>query len=102
MTRIGLTRHQGAIDWLKKHIQIDQWATHLHNPKQLQKGDEVYGVFPIHLAAQLNECGVRCFHLEFDIPEKLRGTELTEKMLTELNARLIEYNVTRREIENSR
>ena len=93
--RFILTRHSGAAAWIKSRIQIDQQLSHVDDLSVFNPGDEVYGVFPVHLAASLCAMGVRCFHIEFDVPEALRGKEITETGMDTLNARLNEYFVIR-------
>ena len=62
-----LTRHSGAAAWIKSRIQIDQELSHINDLSMFNPGDEVYGVFPVHLDALMCAMGVRCFHLAFDV-----------------------------------
>lgn len=93
--RYILTRHCGAVAWIRSHVQIDLELTHVEDLSGFHPGDEVYGVFPLHLAAALCAIGVKCFHVEFDLPESLRGKEIAEADMDRLNARLAQYEVMR-------
>lgn len=93
--RYILTRHRGAAAWIRSHVRIDFELSHVEDLSGFNSGDEIYGVFPLHIAASLCAKGVKCFHLEFDIPESLRGTEISESDMDRLNARLTQYTVLR-------
>lgn len=93
--RYILTRHSGAAAWIRCHVQIDLELTHVDDLSGFNPGDEVYGVFPLHLAAALCSLGVKCFHVEFDLPESLRGKEIAKEDMDVLNARLSQYSVVR-------
>lgn len=91
-----ITRHAGALEWLRR--QIIGPALHLEHLQQAQAigpGDTVIGTLPINLVADVCRRGARYLHLEMDLPQTLRGQELSEKQLSELDAALVEYFVFR-------
>jgi len=90
-----VTRHSGAIDWAEEEgFHIDSMLTHL-DISQVKKGDTVIGSLPVNLAADVCALGARYFHLSVDLPEKLRGVELTKDIMRSCNARLEEYKIER-------
>lgn len=53
MTTLFVSRHQGAIEWIKQQsIQVDVFVEHL-NVEEIQAGDVVIGTLPLHLAAEV-------------------------------------------------
>ncbi len=90
-----VTRHQGAKEWAKeKGIRIDKLVDHF-DPSQINRGDCMIGTLPVHLVADLCEQGAQYLHLSIDLPEHLRGKELTKKDMFDCNARLEEYKIER-------
>lgn len=95
MTVFFVSRHPGAIVWAKsKSLPVDRWLTHL-DPAEVNPGDVVVGVLPIAAAEILCAKGARFVALEMDLPENLRGRELTQDELEQLQCRLTEFRVTR-------
>ncbi len=93
MTTYFITRHQGAKDWAKNQgIDVHKVLSHL-NMEDIHPGDKVLGTLPIHLVAQLCERGATYFHLTLNLPEHLRGKELSAKEMQEAGAKLEQYNV---------
>lgn len=94
---ILLTRHAGALQWLKQQLgpcaRIEA-LEHLENIT-LRLGDRVYGIFPMNLAAMLCAAGVECWTIDFRMPSDLRGHELTSEQLDQLDAKLVRYLVQR-------
>lgn len=91
MTTYAITRHAGAKHWLAHHARVDAYLSHL-DVGVLQAGDCVIGLLPAHLVAQLCAQGVRYLHLAMEVPEALRGLELTLEQMQACNARLIEIS----------
>lgn len=88
-----VTRHAGALEWLQQQgVHYDQHIKHL-NIELLQAGDQVIGNLPIPMVAQINEKGVRYWHLSFNVPYELRGQELSAQQLIELGIDLKEFRV---------
>lgn len=83
-----VSRHLGAIDWIKQQsIAIDHFVEHL-NVDKIQANDTVIGTLPIHLAAQVCEKGATFYFLSVNVTREQRGTELTTKQLNEQNCSL--------------
>ena len=96
MTTYLVTRHQGAVDWATHSgFAFDTHLTHLPDELTLQTGDVVAGSLPINIVADLCEKGVTYLHLSLRIPENLRGVELTQEQLDNLDARLEAFDVRR-------
>lgn len=93
MTTFFISRHPGAINWIKQHgIAIDRWETHL-STEDVLPGDTVVGTLPVPMVAELNEKGARYIHLSIEIPASLRGKELSADDLNMLGASLRAYLV---------
>jgi len=86
-----VTRHPGAAEWASRQgIPIDRVVDHL-DLADVRPGDMVIGTLPVHLAAEVCARCARYFHLTVDLPSERRGVELTADELTQLGARLVEY-----------
>jgi CRISPR-associated protein Csx16 len=93
MTTYLVTRHPGALHWMRAHgPAFDQHLTHL-DPTSVQAGDTVIGTLPIQLAAQVCARGARYLHLTTNIPAQWRGQELSAEQLDEAQAHLQEFFV---------
>lgn len=94
MTTYLVSRHAGAVEWMNfiGH-HYDYHLHHLSDYKKLERGDVVIGSLPINIVAELNKRGIAYFHLSIDIPESLRGVELSAHLLSFLDARLERYEV---------
>lgn len=78
-----ISRHQGAIDWIKQQpIHINRFESHL-DTHLIQAGDTVIGTLPIHLAADICQRGAKFYFLSVNVTATQRGTELTAQQLTE-------------------
>jgi len=88
-----VTRHPGALEWVRLHgISYDQHLPHL-DPALIQPGDCVIGSLPVHLAAQVCARQGRYFNLSVNLPAHLRGRELDATTLSAHQARLEEFHV---------
>ncbi|AVO49256.1 CRISPR-associated protein Csx16 [Melaminivora suipulveris] len=88
MTTWFVSRHPGALQWMRQHgPAFDQHVPHL-DPAQVHPGDRVLGTLPVHLAAQVCARRAEYWHLVLDLPEAARGHELGAHELTALRARL--------------
>lgn len=93
MTAYFVSRHPGALDWAAQvGIQVDHLVAHLQT-EDIQCGDLVLGTLPVQLAAQVCERGARYLHLSLDIPQSLRGKDLTADDMRICGARLEEFRV---------
>ncbi|WP_418641488.1 CRISPR-associated protein Csx16 [Vibrio chaetopteri] len=95
MTAWFVSRHPGAIAWIKRQaISIDQFEPHL-DIDEVKKNDIVYGTLPVNLAWKVTIRGARYLHLTLNVPENWRGHELTDKQLDKLQAKLEEFKIER-------
>jgi len=95
MTTWFITRHHGATEWAKQQgLNIDRQLSHL-DLDDIEKGDLVIGILPVNLIAELNQKNARYLHLVLPLPKSLRGQEISAAMMTQLGARLEEYQVKR-------
>ncbi|MDP5131954.1 MAG: CRISPR-associated protein Csx16 [Paraglaciecola sp.] len=93
MTTFFISRHPGAINWIKQQgITIDRWETHL-DLADVKSGDRVVGTLPIPMVAALNQKGATYLHLNVAVPASLRGQELSEETLDVLGATLQAFRV---------
>ena len=94
MTVWFISRHPGAIDWVRqRNISIDHYEVHL-DIAQVAAGDLVIGTLPIHMAAEVCQRGARFFFLALDLPAEYRGRELTAEDIDRCHGRLVPYHVT--------
>ena len=90
METIFVTRHPGAVEWLKKtHPEWGLAKLFGHVNTEDVRGRRVVGTLPIHLAAIAGEY----WHLEMKLPPELRGKEKTEEEMTSCGAQLRCYRV---------
>lgn len=67
MTTWFISRHLGAIEWIKQqNIQIDHFESHL-DTSLIQAGDVVIGTLPIHLAAEICQKGAKFYFLSVNV-----------------------------------
>ncbi|WP_299022452.1 CRISPR-associated protein Csx16 [uncultured Photobacterium sp.] len=94
MSTIVISRHAGLLRWLnEKGIEFDHHWTHLDDCRQLCPGDQVIGNLPIHLAAKVCKMGGSYIHVCLNVPENLRGHELTAEQVLALNPELRVYDI---------
>lgn len=95
MTTYFVSRHSGAIAWAAQQgFRIDLQCEHL-DADSIQAGDIVIGSLPVNLAAAVCARGGRYLHLTLELPREWRGRELTAAEMTECDARIEEFFVTR-------
>lgn len=93
MTTYFVSRHPGALDWATQEgIQVDRLVAHLLT-EDIRRGDVVLGTLPVQLAAEVCGRGARYLHLSMDIPQELRGRDLTADDMRACGARLEEFRV---------
>ncbi|MCP5254408.1 MAG: CRISPR-associated protein Csx16 [Zoogloeaceae bacterium] len=93
MTTYFVSRHPGAVAWAaRRGLAVDAYLAHL-DPQQIQPGDTVIGILPVHLAARVCGSGARYLNLSLDMPENARGKELSADELEAFGARLEAYRV---------
>jgi CRISPR-associated protein Csx16 len=91
---IFVTRHSGARDWLRRRGIDAMLVDHLAPAAIASLGpdDSVIGTLPVNLIADVNRRGARYLHCVIDIPEALRGKDLSADDMERLNARLEPYH----------
>lgn len=89
-----VTRHQATKDWLLAKMGFDSIVDHL-DINLIHDGDEVVGVLPINIAAEVCAKGARYFHVAIQVTKDQRGKELDDQELAQLDPKLIEYQVIR-------
>ena len=95
MTTHFVTRHPGAVEWARRQgLAVDRQVDHLELT-ELEEGDTVIGILPVHLVAAVCERGGRYLHLSLDLPPELRGRELSADDMEKTGARLEAYHVER-------
>ena len=95
MTAYIITRHPGAIEWLRHHypeLGIAKAISHASEDffAGLEKGDVVIGVLPLALAARVCDAGARFYSLSVPVPPEMRGKELSADDLERLGASIEE------------
>lgn len=96
MTTYFVSRHQGAIEWIKQQvIQIDRFVEHL-NIDEIQADDVVIGTLPIHLAAEVCHKGAKFYFLSVNVSREQRGTELTREQLEKQGCSLQQFYIKKR------
>ena len=89
---IIISRHKGAINWLKKyHSEFNNVEYFTHVNKKDIKGNIVIGTLPINLAIFSKEY----WHLSMDIPIEMRGKELSIKDMEEFNCKIEGFIIKR-------
>lgn len=92
MNPLIITRHQGLVDWLKKHYNITGTIIpHVTNPNLLT-GRIVIGILPLHLAAKAQEIWTIDMP---NLPAEKRGQEVTAEEMEQFGATLSKYKVTK-------
>lgn len=90
-------RHFGTIAWAKENqLAIDYWVNHLHID-DIQAGDVVYGILPVHLIYAINQKGARYYHLEIHLQAEQRGQELSKASLQKMQVQLVPYEVIKKD-----
>lgn len=87
-----ITRHNGAIEWLKNHGIEGQHVSHL-DIEQVSPGDTVIGTLPVNLAAKVCALQVHYWHLSLEVPFTWRGQELTAEQMDECGAALTIFHL---------
>lgn len=94
MTTYVVSRHPGAVDWVRHSLNDADVRVLSHlDEMNFRPGDKVCGVLPISWAARICAAGAEAHVLTFDVPAHLRGAELDANMLTQLGTRLVRYDV---------
>ena len=94
MTTWFISRHQGAIDWIKQQPEwhIDRFVTHL-DPQEIRAGDIVLGTLPIHIAADICARGAAFYFLQLPQEAEKRGSEYTAQQMADMGCTLRRYHI---------
>jgi len=92
MTTYIVSRHKGAIQWLKNKgfdgVVVDQIDSSM-----VKAGDMVIGVLPLLLVHELVNMGVNVIILQLpEVPREQRGKELTVEDMNRYNAKVFKVN----------
>ncbi|MDA9557152.1 CRISPR-associated protein Csx16 [Vibrio sp.] len=92
MTITMITRHPASQIWMEnKGIKVDRQIPHLFDVSEFGSGDTVIGILPINIIADLTKRGVNYWHFTTQIPESLRGKELSYDELITCKPRIIPF-----------
>lgn len=95
MTVWFVSRHDGALQWMRRHgPAFDRHVAHL-DPVDVEPGDTVIGTLPVNLIAEICARGGSYRHLSLRVPAHARGTELDARQLETLDARLERFEARR-------
>lgn len=102
MTTYFISRHAGAIDWIRKQgVAVDVQMAHL-NIALVKPGDVVIGTLPVNLAAEVCARNATYIHLSLDLPYESRGVELDAEDMQRLGAKLEEYRIISASLSDGR
>ena len=96
---IIITRHPGAVEWLHKQgYNNAERYNHLEQSTigSLTSNDTVIGSLPIHLAAQVCATKAQFIFLQIEIPNAMRGNELSCAEMEQCSAQLAAFHVAAR------
>ena len=87
---IIVTRHPGAVEFIQDAGFEGEVIEHF-TPEMVEEGMIVVGVLPVHLIGEVLEKGGRYVHVVMpQIPQEMRGHELTTEQMREYGATLME------------
>ncbi|EGJ09038.1 CRISPR-associated protein Csx16 [Rubrivivax benzoatilyticus] len=94
MTVYLVSRHPGAIDWMRTELAAPDARVLSHvGAQRFESGDVVAGVLPLWLAARACGAGATALSLDLDLAPEQRGRELDAAELRAAGARLVRYEV---------
>jgi len=92
MTTYIVSRHKGAIEWLKNKGFSGVVVDHI-SADMVKAGDMVIGVLPLLLVHELVNMGVNVIILQLpEVPREQRGKELTVEDMNRYNAKVFKVN----------
>ena len=86
---IIVTRHKGAVEWLRQ--QGIEGKVIAHATAEDVIGQQVVGVLPLYLASLT----LAITSIDIDLPPELRGKDITPEQMDECGAKLVTYKVRR-------
>jgi CRISPR-associated protein Csx16 len=90
MTTYLVTRHGGAVDWLRNRGIKFEHLSHL-DIAAIKAGDRVIGPLPVSKIVELVERGAHYIAIDMTLPEHARGPDLSAQEMEHYGARLVEY-----------
>ena len=98
MTTYVVTRHQGAVQWLadrgfEEAVVVSHWTP--EHVASLAPGDQVVGVLPLQMVAEVCEHGAHFWNLSIQVPSERRGDELSAEDMESFGAQLEKFQVIR-------
>ena len=94
MSNWFISRHRGAIAWIKEQPQwhIDHYRDHL-DPDEIAPGDTVIGTLPLHLAAAVCAKGAQWYALQLLQEAERRGSEYSAAEMRAMGCTLQRYHI---------
>ena len=94
MTVYFVSRHEGAVAWIKQQPQwqVDVFVRHL-NPADIVAGDVVLGTLPLHLAAEVCTRGAAFYFLMLPQTADGRGSEYSAEEMQQMGCSLQRFEV---------
>jgi len=87
--KVIVSRHAGAIEWLRRHGVTGEVVSHVDTDTDLE-GKILIGNAPLWIAAQADEI----WTIEMpELPAELRGKDISAEQMEELGAKLGRYYV---------
>jgi CRISPR-associated protein Csx16 len=102
VTTYLITRHAGAVEWVRRQGIDFKELSHLDDATPIEPDDRVIGPLPLSRIADVVAAGARYEAIEMDLPEGARGSELSADQMTRYGARLVRYHVERMAAEAAR
>ena len=85
---IIVSRHQGLVEWLASRGITGKVISHVNDINDI-KNKHVYGILPLHLAAQC----LSITTIDMNLPADKRGADITLTEMDEYNATMSTYQV---------
>jgi|AntDeeMinimDraft_5_1070356.scaffolds.fasta_scaffold23635_2 CRISPR-associated protein Csx16 len=89
MKTLLISRHPGAVDWLRRRFNVTHARVVAHlDVATLEPEDRVIGTLPVQAIAEVWARGAVYYHLSIPMPANRRGQELTADDLDVFGAKL--------------
>ncbi|MFV0476268.1 MAG: CRISPR-associated protein Csx16 [Parahaliea sp.] len=93
MTTYFISRHPGALEWMKRRgPAFDRHVEHL-DLDQIKAGDVLIGSLPVNLAAEVCARNAQYFNLSLQLPAHARGRELSVDELDSYEAKIEAFDI---------